>query len=352
MAVLVNTPQSEGLSLIWRDGSSLGVWPTGSLVPRMNAHVTGSGVDGVEAVPLVFLGSGENGLARLSVSLGGQVSSLKEFPQAVTVTGLIGIPKLPVLAYSTVEPLADGSGVRSQIFLGDYQTIAAADPILTVDNNGSNFALPVAIHRDINNTPNGLWYTLSPWGIGGDSLTDPHSGLYYFDLATGQSLEFLGTGCNFSNLSTSQNWAAWTFEGVIYAADLHTGATVSFSRLAWNDRGPVHAFIGPGDGYLAWLEGKGSEWDNTLETTLRVATLEGYLIGDYPLSTFVAPSGLGQGIALMPLGWMASENYSIVLAVYNASVDRAVLLSLDANTGNISMLSELGEGAVAGFAYP
>ena len=352
IAVLVNVPGSEGLSLIWRDGTSLGAWQTGLLVPRTKAHVTESGADGVEAIPLVFLGSGENGLTHLNVSLGGQISSLNEFPQTVTVTGLIGIPGMPVTAYSTIEQLPDGSGLRSQIFLGDYQTIASTSPILTVDNVESRIVLPVGIHHDINNTPDGLWYTFSLRGIGGDSLVDPRSGLYFLDLASGESQEFLGMGCNFSDLSTMQNWAAWTFDGVIYTADLHTGKTVSFPRLVGNDRGPVHAFIGPGDGYLAWLEGKGSEWDGNLETTLRIGTLEGYLIGEYPLSAFVMPSGLGEGIVLMPLGWMASENYSLVVAVYNVSVDRGVLLSLDANTGQISLLSEVSEAGFAGFAYP
>lgn len=155
MAVLVNVPGSEGLSLIWRDGTSLGAWQTGVLAQRTNAHLTGSVADGVKAVPLVFLGSDENGLIHLNVSLGGQVSFLLEFPRTVAVTGLIRIPGKPVLAYSTVEALPDDSGVRSQIFLGDYQTIAAVSPILTVDNNESRVALPVAIHRDINNTPIG-----------------------------------------------------------------------------------------------------------------------------------------------------------------------------------------------------
>lgn len=351
-AVLVKVPGSEGFSLIWRDGTSLGEWQTGLLDLRTNAHMAGPASEGVDAIPLVFLGSGENGLIQLNVSLGGQVSSLKEFPQTVTVTGLVGVPAMPVLAFSTVETLPDGSGVRSQVFLGDYQTIAVASPILTVENSESRIALPVAIHRDLNNIPDGLWYTFSLWGIGGDSLTDPRSGLYYLDLGTGESLEFLSMGCDFSDLSTGQNWAAWTSDGVMYAADLHTGKTISFPRLTGNDRGPVHAFIGPGDGYLAWLEGNGSEWDGTLETSLRIGTLEGNILGEYPLSTFVAASGLGEGIALMPLGWMASENYSVVLAVYNASEDQAVLLSLDANTGQISLLSELGEGGFGGFAYP
>jgi len=347
-AVLVNVPGSEGLSLIWRDGSSLGTWQTGFLVPRTNAHLTGP-VSEAQTVPLVFLGSGETGPRQLYVSLAGQIDSLIEFSTAVTVTGLIGIPKTSVVAYSTVESLADGSGLRSQIFLGDIQSIATAKAILTEENSDAHIILPVSIHRDLNNTPDGLWYTTSLWGIGGDSLVDPRAGLYYLDLGTGESLEFLSLGCNFSDLSTGQNWAAWGSNGIMYAADLHTGQIVSFPRLAGNDRGPVHAYIGPGDGYLAWLEGKGLEWDGNLETTLRIGTLEGYIIGEYPLSAFVAPSGLGEDVALVPLGWMASENQTIVLAVYSASEDRAVLLGLDANTGQISMLSE---GDFAGFAYP
>jgi hypothetical protein len=351
-AVLVNIPDSEGLNLIWKNGSALGTWPTGNQVPRTNAHASGSGTEAIDAVPLVFLGSTEDGLVELRVSLGGQVSTLKEFPRSITISGLIGIPARSVFAYSTFESLTDGSSLRSQIYLGDHQTIGAASPILTVDNAESRIILPVAIHRDINNTPDGLWYTTSLWGIGGDSLTDPRSGLYYLDLATGESQEFLSMGCNFSDLSTMQNWAAWTSDGVLYSADLHTGKTVSFPLLSGNDRGPVHAFIGPGEGYVAWLEGKGSEWDGTLVTTLRIGTLEGIIIGEYPLSTFIEPSGLGEGIALIPLGWIASENYNIVLAVYNASLDKGILLSLDANTGQISSLGEMSAGGFAGFAYP
>lgn len=352
MAALVNTPGSEELSLIWRDGSSLGTWQTKFMIPRTSAHIAGPVSGGIDGIPLIYLGSGENGFLQLNIILGNQVTLLTEFPPTVIFTGLIGLPGLPVLAFSTAEPLQDGSSVRSQIFLGDYQTVGASSPILSNENSESRINLPVAIHRDINNIPDGLWYTMSLLGIGGDSLVDPREGLYYLDLITGKSLEFLSRGCKFSDLSTGQNWAAWTSDGVMYAADLHSGETISFPRLAENDRGPVHAFIGPGDGYVVWLEGNGSEWDSTLETTLRIGTLTGNVIGEYPLASFVAPSGLGKEIAIMPLGWMALENYNVVLLVYNASLDQAVLLNLDANTGQISFLSEVSDGGFAGFGYP
>jgi hypothetical protein len=352
MGVLASIPGSPGLSLIWRDGTSLKTWQTGTLAGRMNAHLAGSGNDEGDTVPLVFLGMDANGLSQLKVSLNGETTVIREFPRSVTVTNLIGIPTLPVIAYSTVESFADGTGLRSQVFLGDYQSIASANPILSIESSDPQIIQVVAIYRDVNNSPTGLWYTYAPWGIGGDSLTDPHAGLFFIDLASGKSLEFLSMGCNFASLSISQSWAAWESDGVLYAADLHTAEPISFSRLSGYDRGPVHAFLGPGDGYLAWMEGKGSEYDGTLDTTLRVGTLERYLIGEYPLTAFIEPSGLGEGIVITPLGWMASENYNLVVAAYNASTERAVLLSVDVNAGKITLLSEVNREGFAGFAYP
>jgi len=352
MGVLASIPGSPGLSLIWRDGTSLKTWQTGTLAGRMNAHLAGSGNDEGDTVPLVFLGMDANGLSQLKVSLNGETTVIREFPRSVTVTNLIGIPTLPVIAYSTVESFADGTGLRSQVFLGDYQSIASANPILSIESSDPQIIQVVAIYRDVNNSPTGLWYTYAPWGIGGDSLTDPHAGLFFIDLASGKSLEFLSMGCNFASLSVSQSWAAWESDGVLYAADLHTAEPISFSRLSGYDRGPVHAFLGPGDGYLAWMEGKGSEYDGTLDTTLRVGTLERYLIGEYPLTAFIEPSGLGEGIVITPLGWMASENYNLVVAAYNASTERAVLLSVDVNAGKITLLSEVNREGFAGFAYP
>jgi hypothetical protein len=352
MGVLASIPGNPGLSLIWRDGTSLNTWQTETLAGRMNAHLAGSGNDEGDTAPLVFLGMGANSLTQLKVSLNGQITVIREFPRSVTVTSLIGIPMLPIIAYSTVEPLPDGSGMRSQVFLGDYQSIASATPILSIDSAEPQVALAVAIHRDLNNAPTGLWYTYTPWGIGGDSLTDPRAGLFFFDLASRKSLEFLSMGCNFASLSVSQSWAAWESDGTLFAADLHNAVPISFSRLNGYDRGPVHAFIGPGDGYISWMEGKGSEYDGTLDTTLRLGTLEGTLIGEYPLGEFVEPSGLGEGIVITPLGWMVSENYNLVVAAYNASTERAVLLSLDVNAGEIKLLREISREGFAGFAYP
>jgi hypothetical protein len=74
--VAVNVPGAEGLSLFWKDGSPLGVWPTGQPIMSMKIHVAGVITEGIDLTPLVFLGSNEDGTTSLKASLGGQVSTL------------------------------------------------------------------------------------------------------------------------------------------------------------------------------------------------------------------------------------------------------------------------------------
>lgn len=354
VALAVNLPGEkpaipvQGVSLFWRDGAPLGVWPTGQPFPSTRIHVASSIPDGIETAPLVFLGSSEDGIASLKVSLGGQVSTLIDFPRTVTVTELMGIPGRPFIAYSTLEPSTDGSILRSQIVLGEYQSIATAESVLMTESTESRYALPVAIHRDATEVPDGLWYTYGLWGIGGDSLTDPRSGLYYLDLSTGESLEFLGMGCQFSSLSIGQSWAAWTSAEGMHATNLHTGTTTAYPFLPGMDR-TAHAFISPGEGLVGWLEGEGWEYDGTLETTLRFVTTEGAIMAGYPVSAFAGPSGLGEEIAILPLGWLMPDNEVLLVAVYSAATEQAVLVYVDINS---QVISPLVNGVFAGFAYP
>ena len=105
--------------------------------------------------------------------------------------------------------------------------------------------------------------------------------------------------------------------------------------------------ISPSDGYVAWMEGKGWLYDGNLETTIRIGTTEGYLLGDYPVSMFAKPSGLGVGILIKPVGWLSDE--VLLVAAYNQETEQGSLVLLNANTGE---LSPFHEGFFAGFAYP
>ena len=348
VAVAANFPGAEGLSVFWKDGSALGAWPTGQPLVSMKIHVAGVISEGIDLTPLVFLGSNEDGTTSLKASLGGQVSTLMIFPPRVLVTDLTGVPGRTWIAYSTLEPAADGSSLRSTITLGEYSTIASAAPAIIVDSAESRYIQPVAIHRNVNDVPDGIWYTYNLWGIGGDSLTDPRAGLYYLDLSTGESLEFLGMGCQFSALSTGQNLAVWISPGQVHITDLHSGATTTHPLLAGNDR-VAHATFSPSEGYVSWLEGQGWEYDGTLETTLRVTTPDGVYAAEYSLPAFAGPSGLGGEIAIVPLGWLAPDNENILVAVYSAATEQSALVYVDVNAEKITPFVN---GIFAGFAYP
>jgi hypothetical protein len=348
VAVAANVPGAEGLSLFWKDGSPLGAWQTGQPLIGIKIHVAGVITEGIDLTPLVFLGGSEDGTTSLKASLGGQVSTLMIFPPGVMVTDLTGIPGRTWIAYSTLEPAADGSSLRSTITLDEYSTIASAAPAVIVDSTESRYIQPVEIHRNVNDVPDGIWYTYNLWGIGGDSLTDPRSGLFFLDLSTGESLEFLGMGCQFSALSTGQNLAAWISPGQVHITDLHSGATTTHALLAGNDRA-AHATFSPSEGYVSWLEGKGWEYDGTLETTLRVTTPDGAYAAEYSLPAFAGPSGLGGEIAIVPLGWLAPDNENILVAVYSAATEQSALVYVDVNAEKITPFVN---GAFAGFAYP
>jgi hypothetical protein len=82
---------------------------------------------------------------------------------------------------------------------------------------------------------------------------------------------------------------------------------------------------------------------------LRIATLNGIILEEVPVSAFAEVSGLGSGVAVVPLGWMAPENENLLVAVYNASTDQSALVYVDVNA---QKLTPFGSGIFAGFAYP
>jgi hypothetical protein len=344
-AVMVNN--AGRLSLFWRDGTPIGEWQTGSPATGGGNHVTGVVNIGAALPPLVFFASDEQGVNHLQINRDGQISSLAEFPNTVTVTGLIGVPGRSHFVYSTLEPSANGGVLHSTVFLADTEPSFDTEAILDEDSTESRYIQPVAIHRGMNGKPDGLWYTYNLWGIGGDLFTNQRSGLYFRDLSAEKSLEFLGMDCTFSDLSIGQTTAAWTSPGGIHMTDLHSGTTVSFPLLASSERGAAHGLIVPGDGVMVWLEGRGWMYDGSLLTTLRIGTSMGNVYAEYPTSAFVSVSGLEGAINIVPLGWVDHE--VLLLGVYSAYAHQGALVKLNINTGELAFLAN---GIFAGSAYP
>lgn len=347
-AVLVDTRDGLGLTLYDRTGLALGEWAITTPVPG-SGHVAASIADGIDLAPLVFLvGSDEPDATLLKVSLDGKTRPLFEILQPAEPRGFVGVPGQPFISFSTIEPLSEGAVIRSKLYAGNYENISLDAPILVLDSTESRIIIPVAIRMGFEK-PDGVWYTLSWWGIGGDMFTMPFAGLYFLDLETGTVSEFIGTDQTFSGLSISQTLAAWTASpnAALSVTNLKTEASITFPLLPDSDRGAGYGLISPSDGYVAWMEGKGWLYDGNLETTIRIGTSEGYLLGDYPVSMFAKPSGLGLDILIKPVGWLNDE--VLLVAAYSQETEDGSLVLLNVNTGE---LIPFHQGFFAGFAYP
>lgn len=247
-AFIVNRPGGGWLDLHWRDGGPVGSWRTDSPLEVTMSHLTGSAADGVAGSGLVYLGSAENGTAQLIYDLNGQTSVLAAFPAPAVFTSLVGIAWQPIFAYAILSPSTDGSNLHSTVYLAGSDPIFSTRIVLEADRGDMRYLQPVAIHRDAIGPPDGLWYTTNLWGIGGDSLTDARTGLYYLDLGTRTSREYLSLGCPFAAIAQGQKWVAWSSADGIHAMDLSTTSQVFFARLAGNERGPARVIIAGSDG--------------------------------------------------------------------------------------------------------
>jgi hypothetical protein len=347
--VLLNRMAESGLSLYSLGGEASGKWVTSQPAPLSSTHLAGPAISDSASTPLVFA-STENGVAGLKVSQAGEISSLLEFPNSVILTDLIGAPGSPWVAYSVIEPQADGSNLVSKLYVGVYNHLAQVQPALVIENKESRILKPVALHRD-GSTPIGVWFTYTLFGIGGDSFTAPNAGLYYLDLANGSTDEFLSLDQRFSSLSPDQTHVAWTPalpNAPMTMTDLTDRVRVTFPLLENQDRGAVHAFISPDNTRLAWMEASGNAFDGTLKATLRLGTADGAITGEYPDLVLAASSGSGEGATILPMGW--SDNQTLIAQIYlPGKEEQGEVIRLDVISGEISPLAP---GIFVEFAYP
>ena len=286
----------------------------------------------------------------LWVLTGEQTSRLVELRE---MEALIGVPAVPVMAYVERQYDLESGLLRSLLYAGELEALPTAQPVMVLESSESRFLKPVAIRME-NGSIAGVWYTQLPYGIGGEIVFEPTEGLYYLDLSTNTSYEVLPAGSQFSDLSVSQTWITYTEYAVsgshdLVVRNLTSGQSLNFQRLPESDHGTGSALISPDNYYVAWLEVSGSLMDESYHSTIRVATLEGLLIADFPQENFYKAAGLGtELIVLRPIGWM--DEASILVSVVNPTeVEQAAVVLINLQTGNINFLAP---GTFVGFTYP
>ncbi|MBM3145616.1 MAG: hypothetical protein FJ010_11745 [Chloroflexi bacterium] len=319
-------------------------------------HFGGGLGGGIPNIMLVYTSLENGGI--LKRSEGGVAQYLADAPSLVTLTGAAGNSQI---AYSAND--SDPNGWISYLYSGDAEAINGATPMLTRAEGDGFVIYPLAV-RMYGGIAQGVWYTLSMWGIGNINFA-PYNGLYYFDFFAGQTTEFLGFTDRLAGFSPDQTKVAYlpgmggqpggpgnslTIRDLIACQE-----TVIPFNPATNLGGGFVTFS-PNNGYLSWLEASGP---NNMEAQmrLRVAAINGTILID---SDFPGLSGLAGGeipTYIEPVGWLANHLLLLELSVPALASPLIVVWAPDPNhllnpALGANQSAPLADGVFAGFLYP
>lgn len=348
-----DTQDGLGLSFFALDGLALGEKriPEQAWISKNTLHIAGPNT-GNSNIPLIFFQPSIDGncdTCGLWLAKDEQSSQLMHFND---IEALVGVPGSDLVVLVERLPQPESGILRSSMFLGDPSSLLSAQPVLVVDSSESLGIVPIAIRME-SGSPTGIYYTQRPFGIGGEILFDPLMGLFYLDLATNSTSEVLPSLFAFSSISQSQILVAYSergtgIDGGIKIRDIGSQEEKFFQVLPDSDRGAGMVVISPDDTRLAWLEARGSLSQDNFHATLRVASMDGKSIQEFPQEQFIKTAGLGEAIWVTPLGWL--DNNSLLVGVRSMGKDsQAANLRLDILTGQVTYLAP---GLFMGFLYP
>ncbi len=269
---------------------------------------------------------------------------------APNLLNLIGAPGKLAVAYSLVS--YTDYGLESMLYVGEPQSLASAQPVLDTTSTEIYAVKPMAIaFKD--EQPVGIWYTMMPYGIGGDIVFDPHKTLVYLDLSNNKMDTYLDQTQNPQGISPDQTWIAYTPVGgagpLTIAHQFDYANAISFPLKENSDRGSGDAIFSPDGQLVAWIEASGSIMSDSpnFHQTIRIASTTGTVISEIPDSALVEVSGLPQVQWIRPLGFL--DNNTLALEVKGAEWDVSSILTVKSDGTGITYLAS---GTFLGFLYP
>jgi hypothetical protein len=272
--VFVNTGDKYGVTYCNLQGQAVSVFKTpGQTNPRFGEVViAGSVTPGPVQVPIVYLA--QNPDPGLKVNINDQISPLI---LSRNIYKIAGAPGLPLLALSRVDDQDNGRTYK--LFVGTLENIASATPVVSLFSEKILYVYdPLAVEAD-GNTIKGVWYTRTPWGVGGDGFIS-HHGLYFYDYATGEIKEHLDANKNIQGLSLDHSLAFVLDKSipekfVFNIIEIKTGKTTAIALGLGSERGGGGGEFSPDNRYIAWMEASGTTMSDTpdFHSSLRVAQL-------------------------------------------------------------------------------
>ena len=269
---------------------------------------------------------------------------------APNLFSMVGTPGKSYAAFTTLEYL--DIGLKSKVYVGDLQSIAAGEPILESTNTESYAIKPLAIAIK-EDQPVGIWYTTVPYGIGGNIVFEPRRTLNYLDLSNYQISTYLNLTQAPVGLSLDQTWVAYNSAGGTGSLMLmHNFDSTSVINLPLNpesDRGAGEAVFSPNNQYVAWKEASDvNVSENALvHQTIRIASVDGSIRAEIPDTSLASVSGFGEIGWITPIGWLDTQ--TLAIEVLNSSGNDSSILTIKSDGTSLAYLTP---GSFIGFLFP
>jgi len=350
VGVLAADSASETLKLFDLDGNKSGqlAVPGASGLNPESLHVIHSPGDGV-ALPTVAYRRWAPTQAIMAASDGEPVV-LRETDSFVAMTGA---PGQAALSFS--EATFENQGVRSRLYAVVPENAGSAPPVL--ENSDDPFGMvlkPVGVTA-VSGMPQGVWYTMTAWGIGGVDLVFPITrGLYFYDLTNGERVQALDPERNFQGMSYDLKYAAsvqFDMEGKKGMAvhDLGSMESVKFALHPTSDRGAGFATFSPDNRFAAWMEATGSWMPDppTFAARVRIGEIaSGGIVQEIDSTQAAGILGWNRLGRFAPVGWI--DDMHVLIEARNENWDEAVLLKYNAQTGE---MTNFCTGSFVSFVY-
>lgn len=317
--------------------------------PATYLHIAGGFAGNPQEVPVVYLSYENTGEIRQA--LNGQVTTLVP---GGNVSYLCGAPGQNALVYSTVtwggEALNSHFYVRSAYGGGASWIWERVDP--------ESWAIAPLAAQAENHELHTIFYTLEPYGIGGDIVFPPRKGLFQLNLENAENILHLTEDFNPIGLSPDNTYVAYTevnnnlgaqTDARITLYNLASSLMASVDLAPGSDRGGGYAVFSPDNMYVAWMEGSG--WmmaeTPTFHTRVRMADINGRVTADLPDDSFAAAASDPTVRWAVPVGWLDGENLLVEVHGDNWHEPALVAVRYDG-----SDLRYLVSGKFSGFLYP
>jgi len=269
------------------------------------------------------------------------------------VAHLHGVPGQNALVYTTIA--WEGDALISRFYPQTAQEGAGTWFWERIDP-GSWAIVPLAIDGENNDLKN-VFYTMEPWGIGGDIVFPPRKGLYQLDLRTRANVEHLNEVYRPIGLSPDNKIAAYTrsnnripegTQPTITIYNLLTGSEVPIDLNPGSDRGGGYAVFSPDNQYVAWMEGAGWTMAETpnFHARVRIANMDGVVLTDRTDLVFANLISDPTARWTIPVGWLDGEY--LLVEVRGDNWNKPALVKMRFDGTDMSLLSF---GQFQGFLY-